>query len=387
MNKLDLQELPWSQLPGAPAAGSSQDDPIELDSDVDEPSPPTSPSSSPMPEPSDEEDAAAPAAPAPSPVVAAAAADPDADYAGENSYDGKTGFTRWMVTIHARPGEAPYIPNFDDKNVLFATYQVERCPRTGRVHTHIYVRFANRRKWQTVKKYFRRDDAHLDICKGTEKQCCDYVEKEESRLQRGERFRPERYDEKIGTQGRRSDLEDVAEKCIARQPLRAIAVAHPAAFIRYHAGIERMHQLVAPEPPSVRRLQVICYWGDTGTGKTWRATHNFGKFYKVTFRQHCWDQYEAEDTVIFDEFDWTQWPVTEMNTLLDEYPLTLQARYRARSAAWTRVIICSNDSPASWYQNVSQPLLLAFRRRIANSCYICREHYKNDEQLENFPIF
>lgn len=290
---------------------------------------------------------------------------------------------RWCLTVF----DDAWIPTFNAEAV-FAVWQRELCPDTGRLHVHVYVRFSTRKKMTTVKNYFQRQDAHCEITQGSEEQATAYCEKEESRSEAGSRWNPQNYNPNEGKQGRRSDLDDIATKCKEGVSIAAIAEAHPGDFIRYHSGIQALHATVAPKPPAEREVSVIVMWGATGTGKTHLVMHAFPDCYAVKLGRDPWGMYRGEDCVFFDEFDWTKWPLQDMNRYLDKWRCLLDSRYHDRYAAWTRVVICMNDSPVTLYsEGVSWPLVLAFRRRIASSCYLRTSQEQELAEMEQTPNF
>ena len=59
-----------------------------------------------------------------------------------------------------------------------------------------------------------------------------------------------------------------------------------------------------------------------------------------------------------------------MNRLLDIWPATLSCRYFDRSAAWTLVYICSNQSPTEWYKFEHPAVQNALFRRLTTVLHI-----------------
>lgn len=289
---------------------------------------------------------------------------------------------RWCLTVF----DNVWTPSFTQE-MAFAVWQRETCPDTGRIHVHIYVRFIGRKKLQTVKNIFMRADAHLEIAQGNEEECTAYCEKEESRLEAGARWNPANYDAKIGMQGRRSDLEAIATKCQEGVSIKSIATDHPGDFIRYHAGIQALHAQVAPKPPLQRDVQVLILWGVTGQGKTHRIMNSFEDCYCVKPGRDPWGMYRGEECVFFDEFKWQQWTIQDMNRYLDKWRVLLDARYRDTYGVWTRVAICANDSPVTWYSDQSWPIVQAFRRRIQTSSYLVLSKEQKLEDMEQTPNF
>lgn len=261
------------------------------------------------------------------------------------------------------PGD--WVPQLNaDGGMVYLVAGLEVAPSTGTVHWQGYVRFSGRKRMASAKAALGRDDAHFEVAKGNEQQNREYCTKDHTNIQEfGD------YDATAGAQGHRTDLSEIATKLKAGATLTAIANEYPADYVRYHAGIQALQERVAPVPPTRREVDVLVLWGPTGTGKTYRIRTGFApqEIYLVQPGRGPWDQYQDQRCVFFDEFDYMQWPITEMNRYLHEWTEPLNCRYRNKFAVWTRVAICANSSPMEWYLNTPRPLREAFLRRIRNN--------------------
>ena len=116
-----------------------------------------------------------------------------------------------------------------------------------------------------------------------------------------------------------------------------------------------------------RNVEVRVIFGDTGTGKTSAAIEGLqalGSVCRVThWGAGAFDGYDGQDAIIFDEFA-GQPPLTELLTWLDTYPVALPARYRARQAAFVRVVLCANAPPWTWYMHSPKAQRAALARRL-----------------------
>lgn len=289
---------------------------------------------------------------------------------------------RWLCTVFDNDWE----PTFPAA-AIFGSWQRERCPTTGRIHVHIYVRYDTKKRMNTVKNDFGRQDMNCQPCRGNEQQCVEYVEKEESRITAGARWRPENFDANQGKQGHRTDLDTIAKKANEGVPLAQIATDHPGDYIRYHSGIQAYHALVQKKPPLERDMNVYVLWGPTGQGKTHRVMHRWPDCYCVKPGRDPWGNYRGEDCIFFDEFNWERWEINTMKQYLDKWRLLLDARYHDRYAAWTQVVICCNSSPMSWYPLANQPDIDALRRRLIGRCWLIQSREDNWEELEPNPNF
>lgn len=274
---------------------------------------------------------------------------------------------RWAFTVN-NPGDwAP--PQFMEEigEPAYMCWQTEVAPQTGTEHVQGYVRFNKRRYFKFVKETFlKRLDAHLEIAHGTEEQNKTYCSKEGSRKPDTEPSEYGEYDAKAGQQGRRSDLEDIAEKIKQGVSTVQVAEEHPGDYIRYHMGIEALASKLQKPPTSPRAVVVFYLWGATGTGKTHRARTQIPDLYEVLPGRDPWGGYGGQTTVLFDEFNWEKWSIQEMNKYLDKWPCKLDRRYRDSYAEWTRVVICANCPLEANYPGSNRPLRLALFRRVTH---------------------
>jgi len=283
----------------------------------------------------------------------------------EKPYNRK--FRRVLFTLN-NPGD--FRPVFDDSKMAYMVWQVEKG-KEGTEHIQGYIRFKGKPRGSAIDKMLGNKHPHLEECRGNEQQCKDYCTKEDTRVSVGEEhgtFNPD-----AGKQGHRSDIDAIASACKEGKPLREIAAANPSDWIRYHQGITSLHEMLAPKPPASRDVEVMVLWGPTGVGKTHRVLNNAdlesaGGIFKVKPGRDPWGQYRGEKAVFFDEFNWEKWTVYEMNEFLDKWRCPLDCRYHNKFAEWTRVIICANSNPMTWWPNASQPVIDAFRRRLGAGC-------------------
>lgn len=249
---------------------------------------------------------------------------------------------RWSFTVN-NPGD--YRPAFNAGSMAYLVFQLERGAE-GTPHLQGYVRFTARKRMSTVKRELGNEGAHVEIAEGTEEHNRNYCTKLESRIEPPSEFGV--YESSAGKQGKRSDLEHVADMVAQGAPMKEIALAHPGDFIRYHHGIKAYRLAVQDKPPNQRNVEVIVLWGSTGTGKTHRVLTTWPDCYSVEPGRDPWSGYVTQETIFFDEFDWHLWPIDKMKKILDKWPFELDRRYQNAFAAWTRVVICCNQNPATW---------------------------------------
>lgn len=273
---------------------------------------------------------------------------------------------RWHATIFDEEWD-PVRMQGNGAKILYACWGFEAAPKTGRKHWHVYLRTKSRARMDTVKNIIECNSAHLEKCRGDEKANKDYCWKDGSTL-RGERgeFKPE---EGKG-QGHRTDLDEAAEMVLAGASIKQVARTLPKTFVRNFRGLKALADEIK-EVPVQRDVAVLVLWGPTGTGKTHRVRTAWPDCYVVQAGPHPWDSYSGQTTICFEEFVHQDWPINAMNQYLDKWKVELTARYYNRYAEWTRVVICANSPPTTFYQEMfaSAPMLVdAFRRRITGAC-------------------
>lgn len=221
----------------------------------------------------------------------------------------------------------------------------------GTPHLQGYVEFENAVSMKRVKTEIG-DKAHVEKRRGTNRQARDYCRKDGNWWEKGE----------FTTQGQRTDLEEIADSIKEGKPLSMIAEDFPGQYIRYGRGIEK-YALTVRKPPKWRDVQVMVYWGKTGTGKT-RAAMEEKSVYKLNTNTNgtLWfDGYDGEETLLIDDFyGWVKYG--ELLTLLDGYPYRCQIKGASAWAQWTKVIITSNKQVSEWYPSISD--IGALNRRI-----------------------
>lgn len=246
-------------------------------------------------------------------------------------------------------------PEFKD-TMKYMIYQLETAPETKKQHFQGYVYYNSPREMKTPMTDF--PGAHIEKAHGSPAQNKEYCSKEESReegpFEHGT----------LPTQGKRNDLISVYASLKEGKTLAEVAETNPEEYIKFHAGIGRAKFLIDEQKASViRNVRVEVYWGDTGTGKTWKAYHqNPADTYKWTPSMPMWfDGYTGQGTLLMDEFA-NQIPITKLLNLLDIYPLRLDIKNSFTWARWHTVYITSNLDPREqWYPEVKEKFPVHFQ--------------------------
>lgn len=199
----------------------------------------------------------------------------------------------WTFTLNnPTPADAPLT-----WDVKYLSYQKERGEE-GTVHYQGYIELHKNKRLSGVRNQFSKT-AHWETRKGTQEQAIAYTQKEDTRIDGPWVKGVPRVKNANGTQGTRTDLE---EACVtaAEEGLSAVMTKHPVAYVKYHAGMEKVarkarrdkiyaENKVRMEAATLRTWQtalldkvneepddrkISWYWEDTGNvGKTWMAKY------------------------------------------------------------------------------------------------------------------
>lgn len=271
-------------------------------------------------------------------------------------------FRNFLFTIHATDEE-----KFDDvlnrtircldtalesKQVTYFVFQHERGARGDRDHLQGYCEMPGQRTLGSVKELIGAPTAHIEKRMGSAKQAADYCKKEESRIagpwEGGE----------ISAQGKRSDLQEVAEIVLEGRPLREVARAMPAKWILHSRGILALRDATA-DPPLRPRPRVLFLHGPTGCGKS-RSVREVlegkAEYFTAPDESRVWfDGYWQQPVILFDDFS-GQTPLQTMLWLLDRGRLRVPVKgsFTHIHASW--FVFTSNHAPDALYVGGLGPL-------------------------------
>jgi len=203
---------------------------------------------------------------------------------------------------------------------------------SGTRHLQGYVEYEHPRRMEGLKKLHEK--VHWEPRKGTPEQAAIYCKKDGDFVERGE----------ISKQGRRRDLEEVAEQVRDGAPLEQIAAEHPGTFVRYHRGLEALQGTLLKarkEKPKVAWL-----WGRTGSGKT-REACSVGSFYMKDGTK-WWNGYTQQQRIVIDDFDGA-WPLRDFLRLLDRYPYQGQTKGGYVQISSPEIFITCEFPPTHWW--------------------------------------
>lgn len=254
----------------------------------------------------------------------------------------------WVFTIYA--GDATLTGRADackEVECEYMVFQEEKCPDTGRHHLQGWVYFKNARSFQAVKNTMPQ--CNLEMQRGTNSQAADYCKKADSRVRDGLVYEAGTMP---GDAGRQSSLGDACA-CVKESGMKRVWSEMPEQFVRNHTGLGKLARLEArAKIPRVREVKVYYVWGETGCGKSWWAEHfeeEEDECYSMGDDGKGWfGNYEGERTLIIEEF-MGKMEYRFFLRLLDGYKMDLDVKGAHVPAAFTTLILTSNQPPSHCY--------------------------------------
>lgn len=241
------------------------------------------------------------------------------------------------------------------ENIKYFRYAVggyEICPTTGTPHIQGYIEFNEK---VDMKELVALGVSKLKPRMGTSDEASSYCKKDKDFLEVG----------KMSQQGRRTDLNSVAEAIIEGSTIRQVAEEFPATFIRFHKGITALKMTLIKPRNTVPSVTIL--WGPTGCGKSRYAREITTNAYTWGPEQGMWfDGYEGQTDVIFEEFR-GQFPFGMLLRILDRYDCRLQYKGGTVEFCATNIVLTSPKHPAEWYRCDGTDRIGQLFRRITNT--------------------
>ncbi len=245
----------------------------------------------------------------------------------------------------------------------FLIWQEEVCPLTNARHIQGFIRFKENHRVKWLKSAIGLgNDIHLLIANGDDAANIKYCSDLEKRMPYGKYYQE-------GTpslQGERTDIDSLHEALLTNQSLLEISDNHFTTFLRYHKGIYLYRSLRFQ--PRVDKPTVLVFWGDSGTGKTRKATSISDDFYILSpgNSRNCWfDGYSQNKVLIIDDYyGWMRYGY--LLQLLDRYPFRVELKGGSMEFASQLIIITSNSHPEDWYRYQDNMTYAPLERRISS---------------------
>lgn len=132
----------------------------------------------------------------------------------------------------------------------------------------------------------------------------------------------------------------------------------------------RQAQLLYQDQGSYRNLEVRVFYGTPGSGKS-KAALELAKEKKQEYwvRQRSkewWDGYDGQKTIVWNDFDWREYPYQALMQVLDVYTTAVQWKGTYVPFNANLIIITAVESPKLWYYDRPRDKITDLLRRISS---------------------
>lgn len=160
---------------------------------------------------------------------------------------------------------------------------------------------------------------------------------------------------------------------------KKIIAEFPEQYLSGAANIEKM--IAHLQPARDWPMEIVIYFGPTGTGKSWKAHHDNVGAYEVKWPESgnnvfWWDRYEGgnddgvdHDTVLWEEFRHNI-PYGRMLKFMDRYGCKIKYHGGQTEFNSHRIVITTNIEPMNWYPKKDQEGVSMLHRRFHDFCTI-----------------
>lgn len=267
------------------------------------------------------------------------------------SYNGKN----WIGTLNdfedsevERDGPGAWLRGLVDSGVCtFACGQIEEGDETHHRHFHCFLQLKNAARLSWMRRHVN-DKAHWEQMRGTAEQAREYCTKVDTRVQG-----PWSYGT-LTRKGKMGGLNEAIELVQSGAPMREVIERYPAVWVHHGRGLTDLRQRLGlecdrrtfgPEGPEVWLL-----WGPSGSGKSRFVSEQWPDAYWKLSGEKWWDGYDRHETVILDDFKDGELRLTDLQHLLDRYPLWVEVKGGAVPMLAKRYVITSNTHCEEWYR-------------------------------------
>lgn len=242
----------------------------------------------------------------------------------------------WCFTVNNPLRQFDTLPD----GVTYLVSGAETCPTTGTQHLQCYCELARSQRRSFVAKLF--PTAHVEPRWSNAEKASEYCKKDGQFVEFGT------LSTTSSKQGKRTDLENIAEDIRDGRPFEEIIEENPAAFMRYGRGIQNYRNAVHKPLEFRANLKVYLYIGKTRLGKSYHARVTQNAWPKPVGKGLWFDGYDRQKTVVVDEFR-GQYPLSDMLQITDPYKVQVETKGGHTWFEPETLIFTTNMSPTEMY--------------------------------------
>ena len=225
----------------------------------------------------------------------------------------------------------------------------EICPKTGESHLQGYGEFKKKYHLNTIKKDIH-PTVHVEERFASQIANIDYCKKNNIWVEHGEQKH----------QGRRVDLHDLYTFAQQGLKLSDIVKEHELTLRQQKTYLFTKNHFDKTRPKE--KPEVLCFHGDTGTGKTERA-FSYPDVYEKP-HDKWWDDYEQKETIVLDDIEYNTFAFRTLLRLLGRHTFLGETKGGKLYINRKRIIITADESPQEMFSHMPKRKLDQLMRRI-----------------------
>lgn len=266
----------------------------------------------------------------------------------------------WCFTIN-NPPESAYedLSKLYPETASYLVFQLEAGER-GTRHIQGYICLKTRVRMPGIRRLI--PGGHYEKARGSAEQNKEYCTKE-PRLQDFVELGTMPVD---GGKEQNSELREATERIVAGSSIQAVARELPTAFVRNFRGLRNLQSMLFPPEERPNRV-VLWLYGPSGCGKSRLAYALSGITSYWHPMQNWWDEYEGQETVVFDDFrsdSFGNHTFVSLLRYIDRYPIRVPVKGAYAPLRATRFIITTLYDPQGTYPGMHPDELYQLQRRI-----------------------
>lgn len=205
--------------------------------------------------------------------------------------------SKYFIITDNKPNLALWDKVNKHKSLTEGAWQLEKAPKTNRLHVQAFIGFKKRTRPSQVKKLFGMNHIHIEMARDIDS-ARKYCQKEDSRhyFEDGSCYMVKFGTPQLGKAGT-SDEANAIQAIKEGKSMKEVAMAHPGAFVRRQKGLQALQSILQDDRVDGEKIDGMYIYGPTGTGKTTFAV-NLAKRYVAEGKYKSWFLQQPKVTVI-----------------------------------------------------------------------------------------
>ena len=259
----------------------------------------------------------------------------------------------WCFTYYNMVSfSSSFLKNFDTK-VKYMIMGSEICPETNKEHIQGFFQMDN--AIRNGKKFLMDNGfdktVHIEPCNGSPFQNFQYCSKDGDYLEIGARPKG---------QGAREDIKKIKKLVKEGGGMKEICEVSTS-YQSMKCG--ELLLKYCETPRDVSPIEVIWYYGKSGTGKTKSIFDTEVNIFRPTSYK-WWEGYDNHSVVLVDDWRPSWCSFVNLLKLTDIYPFRVQTKGGSRQVKYNKIYFTSHLSPEEYFSELEETDYQQLKRRI-----------------------